>query len=231
MQVITNLEQNSEEWRIWRKPRIGGSDDKGIKPLSRGKLKGLVEGAVGFWQLVANTYAIEKDIEDERERGHRLEAENLMLTNLKCGTSMSKAGVWISNFSEYVHISPDGADEGDSPIHAFEGKAFDTHKHLSVIYFDLLEKKKEDYNPIFSLPVDNQDQAIKYFNVSETLEVLHWAMINEMVVYDELCHYVIDIKREHVANLIDAQQTVELAAINKRTEVIKFMLNELKTNK
>ena len=120
------------------------------------------------------------------------------------------------------------ADEGDKPIHAFEGKAFDTHKHLALIYFDLKAKENEGYNPLYTLPADNQQQAIKYFNVSDTLEVLYWSAINELVVHDELTHYVIEIRREHVAHLIEEQRHTELAAIAKRDEVMEFMLSKLK---
>lgn len=226
--IVLDIEQNSDTWQDWRRDKIGGSDDKGIKPLSKGKYKGMIEGSAGFWYLVANTYAIAKDGESERERGHRTEEENLRRTNEKYGTNMKKAGVWISDFSKYVHISPDGADEGAEPKHAFEGKSFDTPKHLQVIYFDMLAKAADDYNPLYSLPVDNQDQAIKYFNISDTLEVLHWSMINELVVYDELTHYTIDIKREHVEHLIARQREIELNAIKKREEIIKYMLENVK---
>ena len=228
---ILDIPQNSEVWQDWRRDKIGGSDDKGIKPLSRGKYKGLIEGSAGFWNLVANTYAIAKDGESDRDRGHRTEEENLRRTNEKYGLTMEKAGVWLSDFSDYVHISPDGADPGEKPKHAFEGKCFDSNKHLQTIYFDMQAKEAGDYNPLYSLPDDNQDQAVKYFSVSDTLEVLHWSMINELVVYDELAHYVIDIKREDVAHLIERQREIELKAINKREEVIKYMLNNIKETK
>lgn len=227
MIVIDDMEQNSDIWQDWRRDKIGGSDDKGIKPLSRGKYKGMIEGSAGFWHLVANTYAIAKDGESDRERGHRTEEENLRLTNEKYKLNMKKAGVWVSDFSEYVHISPDGAEEGNKPKHAFEGKAFDSSKHLQIIYFDLQAKKLDDYNPLYSLPEDNQDQAIKYFNICDSLEVLHWSLINELVVYDELTHYTIDIKREHVEHLIARQREIELNAIKKREEVIKYMLENV----
>lgn len=225
---ILDIEDNSEVWREWRRDKIGGSDEKNIKPLSRGAMKGLIEGSAGFWHLVANTYSIAKDGESEMERGHRTEAENLRLTNEKYNLSMVKNGVWLSDFSDYVHISPDGADLGDTPKHAFEGKSFDTHKHLSIIYFDMKSKDAGDYNPLYSLPADNQDQAVKYFNVSDSLEVLHWSLINEMVVYDQLTHYIIDIKREDVQHLIARQREIELKAIAKRDEVMKYILDKLK---
>jgi hypothetical protein len=224
---LLDIEQNSEVWKDWRRDKIGGSDDKNIKPLSRGAMKDLIEGSAGFWHFVANTYSIAKDGESEMERGHRTEAENLRLTNQKCGLSMEKTGVWLSDFSDYVHISPDGAEPGTEPKHAFEGKSFDTHKHLSIIYFDLQAQDAGDYNPLYSLPTDNQDQVVKYFNVSDSLEVLHWSLINEMVVYDELTHYVIDIKREDVAHLIPRQREIELKAIAKRDEVMKYLLEKV----
>lgn len=228
MKVLNNLVQNSEEWDEFRRNKIGGSDDKSIKPLTRGVLKGLVEGSAGFWSFVANTFSVGKDGEDDRARGHRLEAENLRRTNEKFGLSMEVVGVWVSDFSQYVHISPDAADKGNKPKHAFEGKAFDASKHYQIIYFDMLAKKQDGYNPLYSLPQDNQDQAVKYFNISDTLEVLHWSLFNERVIYPELEHYVIDIKREHIKDLIEKQREVEMAAVAKREEVMSFMLENLR---
>ena len=141
---ILKIEQNSEEWMEWRRPNIGGSDSKDVKP-------------------------------------------------------------WISEYSKFIHISPDGADEGDQPKNAFEGKSFDTHKHLMTIYFDLLAKEDMEYNPIDSLPKDNQDQAIKYFAVNDSLETLHWALFNDFVAIPGLEHYIIE----------------------KRDEIIKFMRDKI----
>jgi hypothetical protein len=226
MQIL-NIEQNSEEWMEWRRPNIGGSGSKDVKPLTRGKLKGLIEGSAGFWKLLAGKVAIDKDDESDRDRGHRLEATNLEKTNEKTGLSMVQGNVWISEYSKFIHISPDGADEGDQPKNAFEGKSFDTHKHLMTIYFDLLAKEDMEYNPIDSLPKDNQDQAIKYFAVNDDLETLHWALFNDFVAIPGLDHYIIPIKREHVADLIEAQKDIELDAIEKRDEIIKFMRDKI----
>ncbi len=226
MQIL-NIEQNSEEWMEWRRPNIGGSGSKDVKPLTRGKLKGLIEGSAGFWKLVAGKVAIDKDGESERERGHRLEPRNLELTNQKTGLSMVQGKIWVSDYSKYIHVSPDGQDDNDKPKNAFEGKSFDSHKHLMIIYFDLVDQDEMEYNPLNSLPKDNQDQAIKYFAVNDSLETLHWALFNDFVAIPGLDHYIITIKREHVADLIETQKDIELDAIEKRDEIIKFMRDKI----
>ena len=229
MKVISHedMPQNSEQWLEWRRPNIGGSNTKDIKPLSRGPLKGLPEGSAGFWRLTSGKISIQKDGEPDMERGHRMEAENLLLTNEKLGLKMVQIGAWISEYSDYIYISPDAGDYGDKPVHAFESKAFDTHKHLNIIWNDIQAKKKDDYNPLLSLPSDNQDQAVKYFNVAPTLEYLHWSMLNELVAYDFMEHYIITIKREDVEELLDAQREIELAALKRRDEVIDELIKEL----
>ncbi len=231
MKRIDNLEQNSEAWDEFRRPNIGGSDSKNLKPLTRGAMKGLVEGTAGFWHFVAGLISQKKDAEDERERGHRLEAENLRLTNAKFKLNLTKCGVWLSDDSEYIHISPDADDGQDEPLDAFEGKSFDPNKHLNIIYFDLLAKESEGYNPYNSIPNDNQDQVVKYFSIDDKLERLYWSMYNEFIEYEELRHYTIVIERKNVEGLIAAQRANELAAVQKREEVIRFMLERVTSKK
>lgn len=228
MRVINELEQNSPEWLAFRRAKIGGSNAKDIKPLTRGPMKGLPEGSAGFWRLTAEKIAIDKLNEADTSRGHRLEDENLRRTNDKFGLSMEKIGVWVSDYSDDIYISPDGGDAGNEPVNAFESKAFDSHKHLSIIWNDIQAKKSDDYNPLLSLPSDNQDQAIKYFNVAPTLKRLYWALFDELNAYDELVHYVITISREDVADFLEVQRSLELAALKRRDEIIKEMLEELR---
>lgn len=215
---ILAVEQNSESWYEFRRGKIGGSKAHGIKPLSRGANKGRYDGTAGFWKLLAERVSVAKDGENEMERGHRLEALAMQKTNDKYGLSLvwkteadpTLPGLWVSDISDDLYISPDGAEAGGKPTYAAEGKAFDTPKHLQIMYTDMQAKKSESYNPIDSLPSDNQDQAVDYFVINQDCQKLYWTLINDMVALDNLEHYVIVIERQHVAERVEALKEVQV---------------------
>lgn len=227
---IVRIEQNSEAWFDYRRGRIGGSKAGGIKPLSRGKNKGLIEGTAGFWKLVAERLAIENS-ENERDRGHRLEPEAMQRTNelfklnlaWKTEEDKTKPGIWISDHSEDMYISPDAAEDTETPTYAAESKAFTADKHLRIIFEDMLARKSEDYNPFGSIPSDNQDQVVDYFVINDNCNTLYWTLINDCVALPELEHYVIVVKREHVQAQIDALKDTQLQVLARLEEVIKQM--------
>jgi hypothetical protein len=112
-------------------------------------------------------------------------------------------------------------------VYAQETKAFDTHKHLEIIYQDIQNKKINTYSPILSLPSDNVDQAIDYFVVNENLETLYWTLINDMVAYEEMESYEIIITRKDVEGLVQEQQDIQLRALKRADEIITELLKEL----
>jgi hypothetical protein len=214
---IYRVEQNSEAWFEFRRGKIGGSKAQGIKPLSRGANKGRVDGTAGFWKLLAERVSVAKDGEPDMDRGHRLEAIGLQRTNDKFGLHLiwkteknpDLPGLWVSDETEDMYISPDAAEDRDVPTYAAEVKAFDTPKHLQIMYEDMQAKKSEGYNPLNSLPADNQDQAVDYFVINPGCNVLYWTMINDMVALENLEHYVIVIGRSHVEDRVEALKQIQ----------------------
>ena len=227
MQVIKDLEQNSEDWFEFRKGKIGGSKVSGIKPLKVGKKKGIIEGAVGVWKIIAERVSLSKDSESERERGHRLEEKARDRANEKYGLSLIQGRVWQSDIDPNIYLSPDSEEDSDAPVYAQEIKAFDTHKHLEIIYADIQAKKGESYSPLASIPSDNVDQAIDYFVVNDKLETLYFTLVNEMVAYESMETYEIVIKRSDVEGLIQEQQDTQLRALKRVDEIIDELLKEL----
>lgn len=231
---IVRLEQNSEVWFEFRRGRIGGSKSKGIKPTSKGKYKGRIDGTAGFWKLVAERVAIAKDGENEFDRGHRLEPVAMQMTNDKFELNLAwktdkqkdLPGIWVSDDSEDMYISPDAAENSDAPTYAAESKAFDTDKHLWVMYEDMAAKKLEGYNPIDSLPVDNQDQAVDYFVINKGMETLYWTLINDKVAFDHLIHYTIVIKREHVQDRVEKLEATQKLVLAELSKVVKEITTE-----
>jgi len=228
MQIL-RVEQNSEAWYEYRRGKIGGSKTHGIRPLSRGASKGIVDGTAGFWKLLAERVSVAKDGESEMERGHRLESVGLQKTNDKFGLKLvwkteddpTLPGLWVSDKSDDMYISPDGAAAGDNPTYAAEVKAFDTPKHLQVMYTDMQAKKAGGYNPINSLPGDNVDQAVDYFVINKNCERLYWTLINDMVALENLEHYVIVIDRAHVADKVTALEEVQTNVLNELRAKLK----------
>lgn len=226
---ILKVEQNSEAWYEYRRGKIGGSKSSGVKPLSRGKYKGRVDGTAGFWKLLAERVSIAKDGETDMERGHRLEVMGLSKTNSKFKLNLiwkteeepTKPGLWVSDQSDDMYISPDAAEDGAKPTYAAEVKAFDTHKHLQIMYEDMQARKVEGYNPINSLPSDNVDQAIDYFVINKHCKRLYWTLINDMVALENLEHYVIVIDREHVSEQIKVLEEVQINVLAEVSKLLK----------
>lgn len=224
---ILDLEQNTEAWLDFRRGKIGGSKVSGIKPLKTGKKKGLVEGAVGVWKIIAERISIAKDGEPDRDRGHRLEETAREQVNKKYKLKLIRGRVWQSEIDPNIYLSPDSEEDTNAPKYAQETKAFDTHKHLEIIYNDIQAKKTNLYNPILSLPSDNVDQAVDYFVVNDNLETLYWTLVNDMVAYEELETYEIIIKRDDVEGLIEEQKDIQLKALQRADEIVKEIVKEL----
>jgi hypothetical protein len=224
---ILELEQNSEVWFDFRRGKIGGSKVAGIKPLKTGKRKGIIESAAGLWKIIAERVSVARDGESDRDRGHRLEELARDKVNHKYKLDLIKGRVWQSDIDPNIYLSPDSEEGTDAPVYAQETKAFDTHKHLEIIYQDIQVKKLNDYSPILSIPSDNVDQAVDYFVVNENLETLYWTLINDMVAYEEMECYVIVITRKDVEGLIEEQKALQVRALQRVDEIVNELVKEL----
>lgn len=223
-----DLEQRSEAWHENRNGSIGGSDAPNIKAATRGAYKGLYEGSAGFWdKLIAEHMAIPADGEKDMDRGNRLEPENLKRTNELFGLKLVAGGMWLHK-SKGIHVSPDGEEDINKPTYAFEGKAFLAKYHLRYIYEDLKAKEKDDYEPLYSVPKEYQEQVIQLFMVNKHLETVYFGMINEMVADERLEHYVIIIDRnETVENVAQVQEETQVAAHEKAKEIRQYILENI----
>lgn len=218
------IEQNTDIWYDFRRYKLGGSKIKGAKPLSRGKYKGLAEGAAGFWKLISERLSLPKDGEDERERGHRLEMRALELTNQKYGLNLVKGMIWQSDENDRLYISPDGEDPNDLTI-AQETKAFDPDKHLRLMWEDTQAQKAEGYRPFDSIPDDCKDQAIHYFNVNPDLKKLYWVLISDLVAYEEMEHYCLIIERKTIEKEIAEQQQLEKLTLQRTDQIVRELVD------
>jgi hypothetical protein len=225
-----HIEQNSQEWFDFRYGKLTGSEAKLIKPLSRGADR----TPAGFWKLLAHKLAMKPDGEDERERGHRLETIAITEYALRTGKPFrcgKDVGVWVSDEDDNVTFSPDGDEPTESPTYSAEVKALGSDKHIKAITKDLLAKKKEEYNPIYSVPEEigayYRDQATQAFVVNELLEEHHFLLYDDRMAFEELKLYALVIKREHVQEIVDQKKAEQAETwLNVRRQMA-FLIREL----
>jgi len=223
-----HLQQNSEDWFNFRYGKLTGSEAKFVKPLQRGADR----TPAGFWKLLARRFAIRPDGEREDQRGHRLEPIAIAEYAQKTGKPFrSDCGVWIADYDENTMFSPDGEEPTDCPTYSAEVKALGSDKHLKIITRDLIAKKSEGYNPIYSIPAevgaDYRDQAIQAFVVNEGLEEHHVLLIDDRMAFEELKLYAIVIKREHVADLVEQKKEQQAETWLNVRKQMAFLMREL----
>lgn len=225
MQIV-RIEQNSEEWLLNRLGKITGSKAKGTR-----RQPGKHKRYQGFWELLAEKVAIPADGEPPIERGHRLENEALgKLAERKSLDMDYEPGMWVSDIDEDIALSPDGAEnfkEGSLPTWGAEVKCLNSASHLKYIVADIQEKKRSDYNPIYSVPNEDthfyRDQVIQYFVANEALQKMYFALYDDRIAFDNLTLYIIEINRSDVEDLIREQQEFELDALVEANMLIKTL--------
>ena len=226
MKIIKVSQSNDREsWLDMRRGVVTSTKAKNVKPLSRGKTL-----PAGIYELLAEKVAISKDGEPERDRGLRLENEALLLTQEKYNLDFElDAGMWFSDDMKLA-VSPDASEVSDKPTYAGEAKCLDTKNHLQAILNDYLNKRLPNYNPLDGLKIGTSDyttQCIQYFMINQDLETLYFTLYDDRIALENVIHYVIIIKREHVAEFVDGQELYERDALVKVNNMIKI-LKEIK---
>lgn len=226
MQIIkVSQSEDREAWLDGRRGVITGTKAKTVKPPSRGN--GIPQG---IYELLAEHVAIAKDGEPERDRGLRLENEALQLTAERYELNLNlDPGMWLSDDGK-LGLSPDAAEDSDTPTYAAEAKCLDTKNHLQGVINDWLARKKPDYNPLDSLKISTSDfstQVIQYFVLNPELKTVYFTLYDDRVVLENVMHYVIEVTREHVKDYIDGQEAYERDAI-KTVERMIQTLKEVK---
>lgn len=225
MKILRISQQaDREQWLEFRRGKITGTAK--VRPLTRGEDR----TPQGFWKVLAGKLAVDSNTgETPMQRGQRCENEALAWVAETKGVELDlDPGVWVSDKSSDIILSPDGAEPSETPRYAAEAKNFDSENHLKYIYQDIVSKRKPDYNPLFSVPKEYQDQVLSYFSVNEHLEVVYFVLADDRVIYPELEHYLIEIKREDVGYLIEELQEVQERVLENVENVINELLKEMK---
>jgi hypothetical protein len=212
--------EDREAWLDLRRGKIGGSDAKGVKPLSRG----LDRTPAGLWDLLAQKLCVAKDGEPEMDRGLRLEQEALHKTIETIGKPLDlDPGMWLSDLDEDISVSPDSAEPGNKPTYSAEAKCLDSKNHLKYIVTDMRLKKLSgsDYKGILGIPAEFKEQVIQYFAVNEYLQTMYFTLYDDRQALEGLMHYVITVTRDEVADLITGQVEYEQDTLKQIRELIK----------
>jgi len=222
MQIIqVSQSEDRETWLDGRRGVITATKAKGVQPPKRGT--GVPQGV---FELLAENVSIAKDGEPERDRGLRLENEGLALTAKKYKIKLNlDPGMWLSDDGK-LGVSPDACEPVKKPTYAAENKSLDSKNHLQAIIQDWIAKKKPNYNPLDSLKIATSDyttQVIQYFVINPDLKVVYFTLYDDRIALENVMHYVIEIKREHLAEYIDGQETYERDALKRVDEMIKIL--------
>ena len=197
---VLNIEQGSDEWFEFRKGKISGSKLNSIV-VKRGTSE-----KQGFYELLVERLTIDTEEEDPRDRGHRLEEIVLNKVSEIQGKKINtNAGVWVSDFSDNVIVSPDGASEDYTE--AYEVKCLASWKHLQAI----LEDK---------FPSEYDFQVLQYFIVNEKLEKLYFCMYDDRLV-EQFQLKIFEITREELAEDISTYKLYELDKIKKIEQILE----------
>lgn len=223
--VKVSQSRDREAWLDLRRGIITGTKAKEVAPPKRG-----TGTPHGIFSLLAEKVAIAKDGEKEADRGLRLEDEALLYTQKKYNLDLDlDPGMWFSDDGK-IAVSPDASEVSDAPSYAAEAKCLDSKNHLQGIVGDWEARKKPNYNPLDSLKIGKADyapQVIQYFVVNPSLQKLYFTLYDDRVVIDKVVHYVIEIERAHVEELIEGQDSYERDALKKVDSFIKI-LKEIK---
>jgi hypothetical protein len=214
-----------------RRGKATSAKQKSLAPLKYGTDK----TPMGFWHLLAEKVSIAPDGEKATDRGHRLEDEALMRLADELDLKMDlKPGFWESDIDEDIASSPDGAEQvddtiGQLPTWAAEAKCLSSANHLKYVITDRRARKRPLYRAYDSIPNDKsasyREQALQYFVVNEKLETLYFVFYDDRISpevegYD--FHYL-TIKREDVADLVQAQKYHEIDTLVRVNKLIADM--------
>ena len=227
---ILKMEQNSEVWLDYRRGKITGSKNKDVRPLSRGADR----TPQGVWKLVAERLAVAPDGEKEMDRGHRCESDAIArLVDVIDKPFETDAGIWVSETSEDVMLSPDASapyldDKLDVPTYAAEIKCLNSDNHLKYIYKDKLARinNKDLYNPIDSVPKEYRDQALGYFAINPKLETLYFCFFDDRLSEPSLEFHYLEIKREHIAEEAEALTAMQNQTLKFVDDIIEFLTED-----
>lgn len=224
-----SLEQDTEEWLIFKRPRIGGSGAKSTAvPLTRKNSDGDYDPA-GMWDLIANKLTTPADMSEKpMDRGHRLETYAIEELKTIVGKEFeTKPGVWQSEEDGDLILSSDGCEPAEIVTYDAEVKSFtNAGKHFKLLYkylnhnsrgFDLLQI---DYSS------DYRYQILHGFVVNPDLQIRYFVSYYPEALYPEHRLVVIPVCRDEVEDEIEELKQNEIATLKKVRSIVSSLVGD-----
>lgn len=198
---------------------------------------------VDFWKFLAELWAEPADGEPPMERGHRLEPENIQITlktlGFDPGDCVTDCGIWESDDDDRIACSPDAYENTEKPTWAIECKSLGSAYHLQTVvpwmmHIDAMRSHIDNLKPELVeaieqvlpeytldskatgfdfLPDQYKAQALQYFVVCDSLEVLYFSMFDPRVV-GAAHHQVIPVYRKDITEQIAEHKSRQLATLH-----------------
>lgn len=197
---IVNKEQGSDEWLEYRKGKISGTT-LGNLYSKRGTRK------IGFYELIAESLALEPDDENRMERGLRLEDEAIGMFQLGSAKTVERVGICVHDKYPDIINSPDGLIKNKGKYtEAIEIKCLSPARHLQAV----IENK---------VPSEYESQVLQYFIVNPDLETLYFIFYDPRI--EAVPMHIIDVHRKDLGDEPDEFLTFQLEQLKEIKTIIE----------
>lgn len=199
---ILNIEQRSDEWFNFRKGKISGTMLADLYSKRGGR-------KIGFYELIAESLAIDPDDEDRMDRGLRLEDEAIELFAAKYKKNVERVGVCQNEQYPQIINSPDGLIKkkgSDFYPEAVEVKCLSPARHLQAV----IENQ---------VPAEFEAQKIQYFIVNPNLEKLYFVFYDPRIVSVPL--HIIEVTRKELGDLPEKYLQFQVDQLKEVKEIIE----------
>lgn len=174
-------------------------------------LAATAERKIGFYNIIAEKLAQPADMEERRDRGHRLEAYAAQRFAEDYDLSLELVGCCVSDIDDRIINSPDRLvtpKKGKDYTAMVEIKCLSSSRHLQA----MVENK---------VPEEFFTQKVQYFVVNEKLEKLYFVFYDDRFKYRNLQLHVIEVTRESLGHWPETMLKYQLAQLKDMDEIIE----------
>lgn len=168
----------------------------------------------GFYELIAEHLGLDRDDEDRRERGHRLEVVAREWFAQTFNKNVEQAGVCMSEVDDRIFNSPDGlireSPKSKKYTEAVEIKCLSPASHIQAVVEN-------------EVPEEYWSQKMQYFVVNEDLQTLYFVFHDPSIA--AVPYHVIEVTRDSLGDwprrLLEFQ-IAQFKAIDEIVERLAF---------
>ena len=201
--LISNVTQKSDDWHFLRKGKITGTRLKNIvgTPLKRKD---------ELYSYLGERLATGLNAKDENplDRGNRLEPEARSMYEFQTNIKIREFGMFISDDSSFIAISPDGATEDFT--HQIEIKCPEIKNYMKY----WIENK---------IPEEYYAQVIQAFIVNEKLETMDFVVYAPEIASHPL--HIISVNRKELEKDIEEYRDSEISFLKEAEEKLKTLIS------